>query len=76
MRSMMPRYDERTESFIIRIWIEPRELSGAPLVWRGEIEHVTSHRRHFFNQLQMIADLIQPYLASMGISPHLPPSED
>ena len=44
----MADYDNQSESFIIRIWREPRELEGAPVLWRGELEHVTSHTRHFF----------------------------
>ena len=65
----MPKYDEKTESFIVRIWLEPRELRGAPPVWRGEIEHATSQVRHFFTDLDKIAEFIRPYLAGLGIDP-------
>lgn len=72
----MRQYEDKTEAFIIRIWIEPREFQDAPVVWRGEIEHVSSHGRHFFNDLSKIADLIRPYLVRMGISPYTLPPEN
>ena len=72
----MPTYDEKTESFIIRIWLEPREFKGAPPLWRGELEHVTSHTRYFFRDLNKLVELIRPYLASLGINLDLPSTED
>ena len=72
----MQRYDETTESFIIRIWIEPRLLQDAPTVWRGEMEHVGTQRHHFFSELETISALIQPYLAALGIDVNTLESED
>jgi len=72
----MPRYDEKNESFIVRIWLEPRELRGAPAVWKGEIEHVLSRKRHFFTSLDKIAELIRPYLVNLGIEAKPSPNEE
>ena len=52
----MPKYDEKTESFIVRIWLEPRELRGAPPVWRGEIEHATSQVDQVGKPLHLVAE--------------------
>lgn len=69
MRSTMPKYDEKTETFIIRIWVEPREFAEAPLVWTGELEHVTSHKRYYFRNLNKLLALLRPHLAALGIQP-------
>ena len=63
--SIMPRYDEKSEVFIVRLWVEPRELTGAPPIWRGELEHIASHQRAFFQELNKLLELLQPYLASL-----------
>jgi hypothetical protein len=34
--------DFRTQSFIIRVWIEPREIEGASVLWRGMAQLVSS----------------------------------
>ena len=64
----MADYDNQSESFIIRIWREPRELEGAPVLWRGELEHVTSHTRHFFRDFDVLVALMQSYLLTLGVN--------
>jgi len=53
--------------FIVRIWLEPREIAGAAVVWRGVIEHVPTHKQRYFNDLGVITSFIAPYLESMGV---------
>ncbi len=72
----MPNDDKQKDSFIIRIWREPRELRGAPTIWRGELEHVASQKRHFFRNLGDLVALIRPYLRKMGIDPDLPAADE
>ena len=36
------QHQMRTEVFIVRIWKEPQEERGVPVVWRGAVEHVSS----------------------------------
>lgn len=57
---------ETTHSFIVRIWIEPREIKDADAKWRGVIEHVGSGDRVYFDQLERIAIQISTYIEAIG----------
>lgn len=59
--------EDRTASFIVRIWCEPNELGAASGEWRGSIEHVPSGRRGFFRDLGAIGQFMKPYLEQLGI---------
>ena len=48
--------------FILRIWIEPREIENAPLQLRGEIEHIASGEKQYLKQLDEVSNLVAPYL--------------
>ena len=58
---------ETAHAFIVRIWMETRELRDAEPIWRGVIEHVGSGARVYFDQLEQIAVHVMPYLEAMGI---------
>jgi hypothetical protein len=60
-------FDGRTHVFIVRIWLEPRELAGAVVEWRGVIEHVPTQERRYLNDLAALSSFITPYLDSMGV---------
>ncbi len=55
--------------FVIRIRAEPREIQGAPPIWRGEIEHLNTGRKAFFKDLEEIILFIRPVF--MDTSPKL-----
>ena len=63
----MKSFSENTHSFIVRIWLEPRDLEGAEPQLRGEIEHVPSSERRYLKDLSEIAFFIAPYLGEMGV---------
>ena len=63
----MNSLEEKTHSFIVRVWLEPREIEGAPPQWRGEIKHVSSGKQTYIKNLDEITDFITPYLKEMGI---------
>jgi len=63
----MPLLEDRTASFIVRIWLEGAEVSGALGDWRGSIEHVHSGQRAFFRDLTAIVQFMKPHLAVLGI---------
>jgi len=60
----MNSFDKNTHSFIVRIWLEPRELEEKASKWRGMVEHVASGNRRY------VADLndIIPFIASYRFS--------
>ena len=63
---MTASLEGKTHVFIVRLWCEPREIDGAPLEWRGVIEHVPTGRRHFFRDLDDILAFIDPHLHAVG----------
>jgi len=62
----MESLGEKTHSFIVRIWLESREIEAKALEWRGMIEHVTSGQQHYFQDMAQLAIFIERYL-KMGI---------
>jgi hypothetical protein len=63
----MPPSAESRHTFIVRVWLEPRELEGSPPVWRGEIEHVPDGEHRYVATLHDMADFIVGYLRQMGV---------
>jgi len=55
-------------SFVLRFWLERREIEGALPVWRCVVEHVPSGERHYFEKLDQLPDILAPYLASNDIA--------
>jgi hypothetical protein len=55
-----------THSFILRIWLERREIKNAFPHWRGTIEHVATGEQRSFNRIDEIPRLIKPFLKSPG----------
>lgn len=60
-------FETSTRAFIVRIWLERREIEGAAPEWRGVIEHVSTGERNYFKQLTEIATYLVPHLQEMGI---------
>jgi hypothetical protein len=58
---------ETSQSFIVRIRLETRELIDAEPIWRGDIEHIQSGARAYFDQLDQIAKFLIPYIEEMRI---------
>ena len=63
----MKSFEENTHAFVVRIWLEPREIEDAPLEWRGLIEHVQSRNHRSLKDLDGIIAFITPYLEGMGV---------
>lgn len=57
------------ESFVVRIWLERREIAGAPAAWRGMIEHVASGKRRYFLDLDGIVVFLAEYLSIWDVRP-------
>lgn len=60
-------YGEDSAAFIVRVWIEPREVEGAPVTWRGSIEHVPSGRVKYVKELEEIGWVVGGVLEGMGV---------
>ena len=53
-------------SFVVRLWLEPREITNAAPVWRGVIEHVPTGKRMYMKNLDQIKAFIESYLPETG----------
>jgi hypothetical protein len=54
--------EDHTHAFIVRLWLEPREIQGEKPLWRGVIEHVPTGRRLSLKNLDMTTAFIESYL--------------
>lgn len=59
--------EDSTIAYIVRVWLERREIEGAPLAWRGSIQHVASGTTKYLTDLDDIARFIRPFLEEMGV---------
>ena len=58
----MDLFEEKTQVFILRFWLEPREIEGAQQFWRGMIEYVPTGERRYFHRIDEIPKIIIPFL--------------
>ena len=63
----MKSFSEDTHSFIVRIWLEPRDLEGTEPQLRGEIEHVANGERRGLKDLDDVTYFIALYLPHTGV---------
>ena len=57
-------------AFVVKLWLERREIKGASPEWRGRIDHVQSGTRIYFRDVAEIAQWIQSFLkGDQGWSP-------
>jgi hypothetical protein len=68
----MGAFGGRTHSFIVRVWLEPREIEGVDPEWRGMVEHVSSGKRRYVTDLGDLSAFIAIYLEDMGVGLHGP----
>jgi len=58
---------ETTQAFVVRIWLEPRQMKNAQPVWRGVIERVDNGDRVYFDRLDKMMTYFSEYLNEIGI---------
>jgi hypothetical protein len=64
----MNSLEETSLSFIVRIWIEPREEGFTDLVWRGSIQDVMSGVCYYIDTLEQVTEHITNWIASMSVN--------
>ena len=62
----MKSFKENMHSFIVRVWLEPRELENVKPQLRGEIKHVESGEGRGLKDLDQITAFIATYFRKMG----------
>jgi hypothetical protein len=71
-------YERRTKAFVVRVWVEQREIESKVVIWRGVIEVVTGQRagdklpeglpsRLAFASLEQMNDFMVHHLTLVGI---------
>ena len=63
----MNSFEPRTQSFIVKVWVEDITETGSQGEFRGHITHVTSYERHYLKNLGEIEKFIAPYVEEMGV---------
>jgi hypothetical protein len=48
----MSSLDERSHTFVVRIWEERRDVEDAPTTWRGRVDDVRTGVRRYFTRLE------------------------
>ena len=51
-------HENISRSFVVRIWIEPRELPNETLEWRGMIQDVLSGEKKNFRKFDELIDFM------------------
>jgi hypothetical protein len=62
----MASLQEKDQTFIVRLWLEPSETDDSVPQWRGVIENVQNGKRRYLKDLNEITAFIVPYLEKMG----------
>lgn len=63
----MKSFEDNTHAFVIRVWLEPREIEDAQPEWRGVIEHIPTGERRYLRNLNDLTSFITSYLERMGV---------
>lgn len=66
MKNDIGHIDSIAHSFIIKIWQEDSDEESRQVSWIGNITHVISGKRIYFQSLDDINSFIVPYLRQMG----------
>jgi hypothetical protein len=64
----MPIFEHKAVAFILRFWLEGREIDSQTPVWRGDLEHVPSGERIYFNELEQLPTILIQYLDARDMS--------
>lgn len=63
----MPLLEDNTEAFIVRIWLEWREIKE-DAECRGVVLHVSSGRRRYCRSLVEAVEFMAEYVKALGCS--------
>lgn len=66
----MPSLGESTHVFIIRAWIEPREIPGAVPQWRFSIQEIGHAHRTYVQDCPALSEFVQMQLGLCRSSAH------
>ncbi|KAA3657733.1 MAG: hypothetical protein DWQ04_27205 [Chloroflexi bacterium] len=56
--------EEKTYSFIVKIWFEEEEDVTPAQIWRGHVTHIPSRKRVYFNNYDGVVRFIDQFIKS------------
>lgn len=62
----MTRFEKEAHSFVIRLWRENRDDPQQTAGWRGWVDHVQSGKRHYFQEIESIQEIIAGYVSNVS----------
>lgn len=65
--AVMNKSNDRTASFVVRVWLERREIAGKAPFWRGVVEHVTTGTQRSVEDLDSIVVFMAEYMLLFGV---------
>lgn len=74
-QGIMGTFESNAQAFVLRIWREPREIEGAPAVYRLALSHVASGALAYFQEVDELCTFIKLYLQGRAPRPHGEPTE-
>lgn len=67
-RSPLERFEVSTESFMVKVQVEPGTADQPAPQWKGVIVHMPSGNAFHFTNLHEIESVVIPYLQAHGLS--------
>jgi hypothetical protein len=58
--------NDRSHSFIVRIWLEETAEEAGTVRWRGHITHQPGGERQYLEDLESLREFIAPYMGEVG----------
>lgn len=55
---VMKSLDERTYTYVVKIWEERRDMAGAEPTWRGSVEDIQTGTRRYFDALHDLSSYL------------------
>jgi hypothetical protein len=59
--------EEKTHSFIVKVWLEKTAEAAGAARWRGYVTHVASGRRMYVERLDEICLFVAPFLEDLKL---------
>lgn len=66
MAAVTVHFEEDSQSFIVKVWLEETAEEAGHATWRGHITHVPSGARRYFDTLDEMSLFVASYLEKMG----------
>jgi hypothetical protein len=63
---VMTTFEPISVAFVLRFWLERRQVEGAQPIWRGVVEHVPSGERRYFDSFEDLLNILATYLIDSG----------